>query len=65
MALREQPDPTRFGFQPNGTYAPGRAEINQRCAEIQSLWSAAERVRRNAWAKPVHVTLQEFANRDL
>ena len=27
MALREQPDPTRFGFQPNGTYAPGRAEI--------------------------------------
>ena len=65
MALREQPDPTRFGFQPNGTYAPGHAEINQRCAEIQSLWSVAERVKRNAWAKPVRVTLQEFADRDL
>lgn len=65
MALREQPNPTRFGFQPNGTYAPGPAEIEQRCEEIQSVWSLAERVRRNAWAKPVHVKLQEFEDRDL
>ena len=60
MTLREQPDPTHFGYQPNGSYAPGRAEINQRCAEIRSLWSVAERAKRNAWAVPVHVTLQEY-----
>lgn len=65
MTLRKQPDPTRFGFQPNGTYAPGRAEIKQRCAEIQSRWSVAERIKRNAWAQPVHVTLQQIADKDV
>jgi hypothetical protein len=65
MALREQLDPTHFGYQPNGTYLPGQAEIRQRCAEIQSLWSPAERVRRHGWAMPVHMTLQQLADRDL
>jgi hypothetical protein len=64
MSLREQPDPTRFGLQRNGSYAPGPAEIKQRCAEIQSLWTAAERFRRIALAKPRQVTLQEFWARD-
>lgn len=65
MTLRKQPDLTRFGFQPNGTYVPGRAEIKQRCAEIQSRWSVAERTKRKAWAQPVHVTLQQFADKDV
>ena len=65
MAVCEQPDPRHFGVQPNGIYIPGRAEIRRGCAAIQSLWSAAERTRRAAWANPVRVTLQEFADRDL
>jgi hypothetical protein len=65
MALFEQPEPRHFGVQPNGRYIPGRAEIRRGCAAIQSRWSVAERVKRYAWAKPVPVTIQELAVRDL
>jgi hypothetical protein len=64
MSLREQPDPTCFGLQRNGSYAPSPAEIKHRCAEIQSLWTAAERFRRIALAKRQPVMLQEFSDRD-
>jgi hypothetical protein len=61
MTLCEQADPSHFGLQPNGRYLPGSAEIVRRCAEIQSRWSVAERIKRRAWAQPVPVMLKEFS----
>ena len=43
-------DPLRFGYQPNGTYAPSPEEIRKRCKEIRVGWSEREERGRRAWA---------------
>jgi hypothetical protein len=43
-------DPLRFGYQPNGTYAPSPEEIRKRCKEIRIAWSEREERGRRAWA---------------
>jgi len=43
---KEQPEPERYGWQDDGTYAPTQDEIRAACAEIQETWSRRERARR-------------------
>ena len=61
MTICNQPDPMQFGLQPNGRYIPGRDAIKKECAEIQARWSAAERLKRHAWAQSARVTPQQIA----
>ena len=55
----EQPDPKRFGFQPNGSYAPAPAEIEQQCKNIQERKSAKELRARAEWAYSGPYTVPE------
>jgi hypothetical protein len=43
-------DPLKFGYQPNGTYAPSPEEIRKQCREIRVGWSEREERVRRAWA---------------